>query len=244
MNYFNNNTNNEILARGGALDISHVLRQVYLWMTLGLLATAGTAVIVAQSGLPLMLASNPILWLVALFAEFGLVIFISARIMQLSPTTAAALFLAYAVLNGITLSFIFLAYNLGTITYAAIAAGAMFAATSMIAYATNIDLSRFGGLLLMALVGLVVASVVNMFFASSALDQLISYVGVILFVALTAYDTQRIKKLALNISVNASGSEAGLLQRVSVIGALTLYLDLINLFLFLLRIMGGRGGRR
>jgi len=170
--------------------------------------------------------------------------FISVRITRLDPMTAAALFLVYAVLNGVTLSFIFLAYNLGTITYAAVAAGAMFGATSIVAYATRIDLSRFGGLLLMALIGLIVASIVNMFFASSALDQIISYVGVLLFVALTAYDTQRIKKLALTISANGAVSEAGLVQRVSIIGALTLYLDLINLFLFLLRIMGGRGGRR
>lgn len=244
MNYLNNNANPDILARGGALDISVVLRQVYLWMTLGLLATAGTAALVSQTSLPLMLASNPILWLVALFAELGLVIFITARISRLDPVTAAMLFLTYAVLNGVTLSFIFLVYNLGTITYAAIAAGAMFAATSLVAYATKIDLSRLGGLLLMALIGLVVASIVNMFFHSSGLDQLISYIGVLLFVALTAYDTQRIKRLALSISANSMGDEATLIGRMSILGALTLYLDLINLFLFLLRIMGGRGGRR
>ena len=244
MNYLNNNANNEVMARGDALDISQILRQVYLWMTFGLLATAGTALMISQTSLPGILLRNPFLWMIALFAELGLVIFINARIMKLQPMTAAALFIAYAVLNGVTLSFIFLSYRIGTITYAAIAAGAMFAATSIVAYATHIDLSRFSSLLFMALIGLVVAMIVNVFFVSDTLTQLISYAGVLIFVALTAYDTQRIKNLALSLSVDTSASESGLIQRISILGALTLYLDMLNLFLFLLRILGGRGGRR
>ncbi len=244
MSYFDRST----LGQPAALriDMPAVMRQVYLWMTLALLATAVTAFVVGTlTSIPLLLARNPLLLIGALVVEIGLVLFISTRIMKLDPATAIALFMGYAILNGITLSFIFVYYKLGTITYAAGASAAMFGATSLFAYTTKIDLSRLGGILLTALIGLIAASVINFFVASDALFWVINYAGVLIFVALTAYHTQRIKALALNISVNARSTETALVTRVGIMGALSLYLDFINLFLFMLRIMnGGRGGRR
>ncbi len=241
MNFYNNSNVNTSAV---ALDLPEVMRRVYLWMFAGLLATAGTAYAISRTNLPEILYGNPILYIGAILVELGLVLFISARIARLDPATATGLFLLYAIMNGITLSFIFLVYNLPTITYAAVATSAMFGVTSILAYTTRVDLSRMGGILMLALVGLIIASIVNYFVASSALFWIINYAGVLIFVALTAYDTQRIKDMALNVSVNASGDQMAMVQRVSIMGALRLYLDFINLFLFTLRILGGRGGRR
>src|SRR5579864_5800644 len=241
MGFYSNRTD----VRSAVLDFPSVMRQVYVWMTVGLLATAGTAFVIAQTNIPILLAEQPLLLLAAFIVELGLVIFISARITKLEPTIALALFLAFAVVNGVTLSFIFLAYAGQTIMYAALAAGAMFGATSVIAYTTKMDLSRLGGILMMALIGLIVASLINVFVPSDTLFQIINYAGVLIFVGLTAYDTQRIKRMALNPAINMGEDAAALTQRVAIMGALSLYLDMINLFLFLLRIMGGgRGGRR
>jgi len=241
MGFYSNRTDEH----SAVLDFPSVMRQVYVWMTVGLLATAGTAFAIAQTNIPILLAKQPLLLLGAFIVELGLVILISARITKLEPTTALALFVAFAVVNGITLSFIFLVYAGQTIMYAALAASAMFGATSIIAYTTQMDLSRFGGILMMALIGLVVASLINIFVPSDTLFQIINYAGVLIFVGLTAYDTQRIKQMALNPAINMGDDAAALTQRVAIMGALNLYLDMINLFLFLLRIMGGgRGGRR
>ncbi len=235
--------NSEVRAQSGVqVDLQAVMRQVYLWMFLGLLATAGTALVISQTTIPYTLARNPFLLIGAFFVEIGLVMFISIRIAKLDPATAIGLFMVYAVVNGVTLSFIFLAYQLGTITYAFAATAGMFGVTSLLAYTTKMDLSRMGGILTMALIGLIIASIVNIFLASSTLDWIINYAGVLIFVGLTAYDTQRIKDMALNVTVNANG-EMGMVQRVAIMGALKLYLDFINLFLFTLRILGGRGRR-
>lgn len=245
MNFYGNSSVDTNSAAAANIDVSAVLRQVYMWMFAALLITAGTAYFISQSpSITNALFGNPLLLIGSFIVEIGLVMFISARIMQLDPTTAITLFLVYAFVNGVTLSFIFLTYTTATIYGAAIATAGMFGATSLFAYATRIDLSKMGGILMMALIGLIIASIVNMFVASSALYWIINYAGVLIFVGLTAYDTQRIKDMALNISVNAGG-EAALVQRVGVIGALKLYLDFINIFLLVLRIMGGgRGGRR
>lgn len=246
MNYYNNTDIG--IQSGVRLDLTAVMRQVYLWMFVGLLATAGTAFALSTTNLPLALARNPLLLIGALILELGLVFVLSARISTLSPTMATALFLAYAIVNGVTLSFIFLAYapnhDYRTIAYAGVATSAMFGVTSILAYTTKIDLSRFGGILMMALVGLIVATIINIFVSSDLLFWIINYAGVLIFVALTAFDTQRIKDMAMNVSVNANG-ELATVQRVAIMGALRLYLDFINLFLFTLRILGGgRGGRR
>src|SRR5579859_7032705 len=241
MGFYSNRTD----VRSAVLDFPSVMRQVYVWMTVGLAATAATAFLIGQTNIAPMLANQPFLWLIAVFAELGLVMFISASINRLQPAMALTLFLVYAVLNGVTLSFIFLAYELPTIMYAAIAACAMFGATSIIAYTTRMDLSRLGGILMMALIGLIVASLINIFVPSDTLFQIINYAGVLIFVGLTAFDTQRIKRMALNPAINMGTEAAAMTQRVAIMGALTLYLDMINLFLFLLRIMGGGGrGRR
>ncbi len=241
MGFYNNRTD----VGSVAVDFPSVMRQVYVWMALGLLATAGTAFVIAQTNIPQLLIQQPLLYLAAFFVELGLVIFISARITKIQPATALALFLVFAVVNGITLSFIFLVYADQTIMYAAVAAGAMFGATSIIGYTTKIDLTRLGGILMMALIGLIVAYFINVFVPSDALFQIINYAGVLIFVGLTAFDTQRIKRMALNPAINMGTEAAAMTQRVAIMGALTLYLDMINLFLFLLRIMGGGGrGRR
>ncbi len=245
MNYYNNT---DIGVQSGVrLDLTAVMRQVYLWMFLGLMATAGTAFAISTTNLPTIMARNPLIFIAAIIVEFGLVLFLSARIATLNPTTATILFLAYAVVNGVTLSLIFLAYSgpthdYRTIAYAAIATSAMFGVTSILAYTTRMDLSRLGGILMMAVIGLVVATIINIFVSSDALFWIINYAGVLIFVGLTAYDTQRIKDMAMNVSVNAGG-EMATVQRVAIMGALRLYLDFINLFLFTLRIMGGRGRR-
>jgi FtsH-binding integral membrane protein len=255
MGFYSNRTD----VSSAALDFPSVIRQVYVWMTLGLAATAVTAFAVGQTNIPQLLIQQPFLWLIAIFGELGLVLFISARIIKMEPMTARALFLAYAVLNGIVLSFIFVTITMQTtsgafvterlysnqsIMFAAVSAGAMFGATSIIGYTTKIDLSRLGGILMMALIGLIVASLINIFVPSDALFQIINYAGVLIFVGLTAFDTQRIKRMALNPALNMGTDAVAMTQRVAIMGALTLYLDMINLFLFLLRIMGGGRGRR
>ena len=257
MGFYSNQTD----VRSAVLDFPSVMRQVYAWMTVGLAATAATAFLVGQTNIPLLLIQAPFLWLIMLLAELGLVFFISAGINRLDPLAARVLFLVYAVLNGITLSFIFVTLQIQTATgalvseriysnesimFAAISAAAMFGATSIIAYTTRMDLSRLGGILMMALIGLIVASLINIFVPSDTLFQIINYAGVLIFVGLTAYDTHRIKRMALNPALNMGDDAAALTQRVAIMGALSLYLDMINLFLFLLRIMGGggRGGRR
>src|SRR5260221_14076084 len=159
-----------------------------------------------------------------------------------SPAVGAMCFLLFTAVLGLTLSSIFLVYRISTISYAFVATTATFATMSVIGYTTKRDLSRMGGLLMMALIGLIIASVVNIFLASTALDWLINYAGVLIFVGLTAYDTQWIKNYAG--SVAASGNP-DMVQRVALIGAFHLYMDFVNLFLFILRIMGGgKGGRR
>ena len=154
---------------------------------------------------------------------------------KIPAIVATLVFLAYAALNGVTFSIIFLVYSLGSIAYTFFITAAMFGATSVFGFITKMDLSRIGGILMMALIGLIIASVVNIFVASEIFDWIISYVGVAIFVGLTAYDTQKIKNMSSGI--DSSSEEGG---KASIMGALALYLDFINLFLFLLRIMGRR----
>lgn len=215
-----------------------VLRNVYLWMAIGLALTGVVALGFASTPqLVLALVKNPILFFGIIIGEFALVFFLSAKIMTLSPTAATLGFAAYAVLNGVTLSLIFLAYTGASIASSLFITAGTFAGMSIYAVTTKRDLSSLGHYLIMGLWGIIIASVVNMFLKSSALYWLLSYGGVALFLGLTAYDTQMIKRWSDELG--NSPSEADFL-RISILGALKLYLDFINLFLFILRIFGRR----
>jgi FtsH-binding integral membrane protein len=215
-----------------------VMRRVYLWMFLGLLVTAGVAgVIASRPGWLLLLYQMPLLMMVIVIAQFALVIALAAAINRLSLGTALLLFFLYAALNGLMFASIFLLYSLGSVALAFIASASLFAAMSIIGYTTKVDLTQWGGILFMALIGLIIASVVNIFLASTALDWIITYAGILIFLGLTVYDTQRIKKQTAMLL--SQGDEVAM-GRIGVLGALRLYLDFINLFLMILRLTGRR----
>jgi uncharacterized protein len=222
---------------GTRVELRAVMKEVYLWMTLGLIVSAVVALTFAVTGLTA--AIFPIL-IIMPFLQIGMVWYLSARIMRMEAGTASAMFLAFAALMGITLSTIFYWANLTDIYLSLFATGGMFGAMSILGYTTKVDLTRMGGLLVMALIGLIIASIVNIFVASSALYWLVSYAGVLIFTGLTAYDTQKIKRMAEQVSVQGVNSGAALVRQVAIIGALNLYLDFINLFFFILRITSGR----
>jgi hypothetical protein len=212
-----------------------VLTRVYAWMTAGLLTTGAIAMFVSSSpALVSLIFGIPFLFFGLMIAEVAMVWVLSANLMRMAPAVATGMFLGYAALNGLTLSLIFLAYTSASIASTFFITAGTFAVMSLVGYTTKIDLSKLGGLLFMALIGLIIASVVNMFIASSALSWAISYLGVLIFVGLTAYDTQKIKRMIAQVQ----GEDAE--QRVAIYGALNLYLDFINLFLYLLRILGRR----
>jgi FtsH-binding integral membrane protein len=226
--YINNNVQNAYLA---------ILKNVYLWMTLALGISGLTAIGVANSHQLLeLLYSNSIVLFIIFLAQLGLVWFISAKINSISINTATALFIAYSILTGVTLASIFIVFTQESIANVFFISAGTFAGISIYGYTTKRDLSNWSAYLIMALFGLIIASVVNWFMHSEILYWIISYVGVLVFVGLTAYDTQKIKQLAL-ISHDHNGDVP---QKVALIGALTLYLDFINLFIYLLRIFGKR----
>ncbi len=210
------------------------ISKVYIWMGLGLLVTAITAYFVVSSGFVYTLASNTILFYGIIIAELGLVIYLSSRIQKMSAEAATTTFLIYSALNGITLSIIFIMYTEASVASTFMTTALTFGAMSAYGYFTKRDLTTMGSYLQMALIGLIIASVINMFWANSTMYWIISYVGVLLFVGLTAYDTQKIKRIGATVE----GVQAT--QKVAIMGALTLYLDFINLFLMLLRILGDR----
>ncbi|WP_321992323.1 Bax inhibitor-1/YccA family protein [Marispirochaeta aestuarii] len=215
-----------------------LLRNVYVWMTLGLGLTGVISLGMASNpNLVMSLVRNPLLFYGAIIGELVLVMFLSARLMQMSATAATLGFAGYAALNGVTLSVIFLAYTGQSIAQAFFVAGGTFAGMSLWATTTRRDLSSIGNYLFMGLIGLIIAMVANMFFRSDSFSLLISLVGVALFLGLTAYDTQMIK--SWNRQFGSSIDEAGYIK-LSIMGALKLYLDFINLFLFFLRIFGRR----
>lgn len=220
----------------GEVQASFILK-VYNWMTMGLALTAlvSLAIEFVIPGIRWVMIENPFIFYGLLILELAIVWGLSAAIQKLPAAVAVLVFLGYAALNGVTFSIIFLIYQLGSIAYTFFITAFMFGATSVFGYITKMDLSRVGGILMMALIGLIIASIVNIFVSSSALNWIISYVGVIIFVGLTAYDTQKIKNMSMGID---SSSEEG--NKASIMGALALYLDFINLFLFLLRILGRR----
>src|SRR5512142_560445 len=209
------------------INLQSIMRQVYVWMGLGLAITAGVAFVTVNSPL-LNLAANPAVLLGAIIAELGLVLGISFGFNRLSALAATGLFLVYAALNGFTLSLVLLAFTSTSVFSALVASAALFGAMSIIGYTTHLDLSKLGTFLMMGLIGLLIAMIVNIFLGSGPLNLIISVAGVLIFTALTAYDTQRIGRMA--VQVDAQG-EAG--AKLSVFGALKLYLDFINMFLFI-----------
>lgn len=213
-----------------------LMRKVYTWMTLALVLTGLTAYGVATSpGIMMALYSNSALMWGLVIAEFALVIGISAAINRLSLSTATLMFVAYSVINGAMLSSIFMIYTAASIASVFFITAATFAVMALIGYTTKTDLTSVGKLLFMALIGLVIATIVNMFIGSSTLTMICSYVGVLIFVGLTAYDSQKIKNMLLQAPDAGESS-----QKLALLGALTLYLDFINLFIYLLRIFGDR----
>jgi len=215
-----------------------ILKNVYLWMTAGLAITGVVAFYIASNTqIVQALATQPFLFFALVIAEFGLVFFLTARLHTMSPGAATLGFAAYAVLNGVTLSLIFVAYTGASIARAFFVAAATFGVMSVWAMTTKKDLTRMGNYLFMGLVGIIIASLVNMFLRSSGLDWLISFVGVFLFLGLTAYDTQIIQRWSRELGDSVGEADY---MRVSIMGALKLYLDFINLFLFLLRFLGRR----
>lgn len=216
--------------------ISTFFNAVYAWMAAGLATTALVAWVVSQSQSMMMsLFGNPLLLIGLFVAEIGLVIAISGAINRISAGVATALFLLYAALNGLTLSAILLVYAHSTIAMAFAITGGTFAAMSVYGFVTKKDLTGLGSLCFMGLVGIIIASIVSFFWANTMLVTIINYVGVLVFVGLTAYDTQKLKMIAVQTADNGA-----LAARLSISGALVLYLDFINLFLFLLRILGDR----
>ena len=211
-----------------------LMRKVFVWMTLALAITGLTAYGVATSPtiLSLIFSSN-VTFFGLIIAEFALVFAISGAINRLSLSTATLLFILYSVINGATLSTIFFAFSVATIGKVFFITAGTFGAMALVGYTTKTDLTSMGKLLFMALLGIIIASVVNMFVGSSGLDLILSYVGVLVFVGLTAYDTQKIKQMCQ--TAPDAGESA---QKLALIGALSLYLDFINLFLYLLRIFG------
>ena len=211
-----------------------LMRKVYVWMTLAMIITGFTAYYVATSQTLLTaIYSNSMAFYGLIIAEFALVFVLSSMINKLSLLTATLMFVLYSVVNGATLSFIFLAYTSSSITSVFFITAATFASMALYGYFTKKDLSSWGRILTMGLIGIVIASLVNIFLHNSGLNLIISYVGVLVFVGLTAYDTQKIKQMMLE------APDAGEhMQKTALSGALSLYLDFINLFLMLLRILG------
>ena len=203
---------------------------------MALVITGLTAYVVATNAAisSYLFMHSQLIWVLFL-AEIGLVIGLSAAIRKISLSTATLMFVAYAALNGITFSSLFYVYTMGSLASTFFITAGTFGAMSLVGFFTKADLSSMGKILLMALIGLIIASVVNIFVASSGLEMLMTYLGVLIFVGLTAYDTQKIKQMFL-MAPDASEST----QKYAVLGALTLYLDFINLFLYLLRIFGRR----
>jgi hypothetical protein len=218
--------------------VNSFIRSVYNWMAIGLGITGFVAYYVANTeSLRQLIFGNQILFFGLIIAEFGLVIAISARIQKMQASTATALFVLYSALNGATLSLIFLIYTASSITSTFFICAGTFVACSIYGWTTKRDLTSVGGFMTMGLIGIIIASVVNIFLRSSAMYMIISYIGVIVFVGLTAYDTQHLKNMAMT---QPDGLEAGVVRKGAILGALKLYLDFINLFLMLLRIFGNR----
>ena len=229
----NSNPFSGVAAKSTALTNAY-LRSVYNWMAAGLMLTAVTALFVAST--PALLDIAQRFMIMFIIAQVGLVFTISGAIQRLSSGTATALFLLYSALNGVTLSIILLVYTSTSVAQAFFTASGMFVAMSVYGLVTKRDLTSIGSFCMMGLFGIIIASIVNMIWPSGMMNFIISCVGVVVFLGLTAYDTQRIRAFG----ENAPEGDATAMRRGVILGALTLYLDFINLFLMLLRLMGDR----
>jgi uncharacterized protein len=222
-------------SRADSATVAQFFNAVYAWMAAGLALTAVIAWWVSdQPALMAQIFRGPML-IALIIVELALVFVISAATQKINATAATILFLLYSAINGLTLSVVFLIYTQASLASTFAVTAGTFAATSVYGYVTKRDLSSLGSILFMGLIGLVIASIVNIFWANSTLYWIITYAGVLIFVGLTAYDTQKLKQIAYQTTHNPA-----LAARLSVNGALMLYLDFINLFLFLLRILGSR----
>ena len=216
--------------------IATLMRNVYLWMTFALATTGLTAAYIASSPALTQIVLGGSTYLILALIELGIVWYLSSRVMSLSFSTASILFVLFSILNGVTLSCIFLVYTMESIATTFYITAGTFGGMSLVGYFTKKDLSTMGRFLIMALIGLIIATIVNLFLQSTQMMWLITYAGVLIFCGLTAYDTQKIKTMFLEMG--GEKNEATL--KVALLGSLTLYLDFINLFIYLLRIFGNR----
>ena len=229
-------TNSTLTAARTDAARTALFRNVYLWMTMALALTALTAYTVAGSETLLQaIFTNRALFFGLIIGELALVFILAANILRMSFLTATLMFIAYSVVNGATLSVIFLVYDLGSIGLTFLVTAGMFGAMSLYGFVTGRDLSSWGNLLFMALVGVVIASLVNLFLKSETLMWIVTYIGIVLFEGLTAYDTQRIKRM-----IHSGAAVDETMQKLALLGALSLYLDFVNLFLYMLRLLGNR----
>ena len=236
----NQDFNYQKLSANQQLEVSEafpaLMRKVYVWMTLALAITGMTAYYVATNpNIYMTIITNQLVFWGLIIAELALVMGLSAAINRLSLLVATLMFILYSIINGATLSMIFLIYDSSSIAQVFFITAGTFGTMAAIGYTTKADLSSLGRILFMALIGLVIASAVNIFFKSPGLTNILSYVGVLVFVGLTAWDSQKIKNMLMQApDVDEST------QKIALLGALTLYLDFVNLFLYLLRIFGKR----
>jgi uncharacterized protein len=219
------------------------MANVFMWMTMALAITALTAYWFASDMALIGSLFNPktggmsVLGWVVTLAPFGFVLLMSMGYQRLSPLVMTLLFMAFSILMGMSLSFILVVYTGGSVFKTFAVTSAMFGIMGVLGYTTKTDLTKFGSIMMMALFGIIIAMVVNMFMHSSTLDYIISVIGVLVFTGLTAYDVQKLKKIGAGIGTNVQDPNV---RKMSILGALTLYLDFINLFLFLLRFLGDR----
>ena len=240
MDYNNELNFGTTMSRDRELSMSQafpiLMRKVYVWMSLALAITGITSFGVANSpGIMAAIFGNQIFFWGLIIAELALVFAISGAINRLSLTTATLLFVLYSVINGVVLSSIFLVYTMTSIASVFFITAGTFAVMAFIGYTTKTDLTSLGKILLMALIGIIIATVVNIFLKSTGLEMIVSYLGVLIFVGLTAYDSQKIKQMLLMAPDAGEGA-----QKLALLGALSLYLDFVNLFIYLLRIFGRR----
>lgn len=223
--------------RDRSLSFPSLMRSVYIWMALALAVTGLTAMTIATQPqiVYAIFANRAIFWMLIL-AELGMVIYLSARIMSMSFATAGIVFVVYALLNGVTLSSLFLAYTAESIAQTFFVTAGTFGAMAVIGFLVKRDLSAIGRFFYMALIGLIIATVANAFFHNSGLAMICNYAGVVIFSGLTAYDTQKIK----NMLVQFGDRRDETVMKLALLGSLSLYLDFINLFLYLLRFLGNR----
>ena len=223
---------------GVQIRVNSFIQSVYNWMAIGLALTGGIAFYVAHTpAIRDIVFGNQMIFFGLIIAELGLVFYLSSRVQKIQASTATGLFVLYAALNGVTISFIFLAYTGTSIASTFFVCAGTFVACSIYGMVTKRDLTSMGGFMMMGLIGIIIASIVNIFMQSPMVHMVISYIGVLVFVGLTAYDTQKLKSMAL---AQPADIDAATLRKGTILGALTLYLDFINLFLFLLRIFGNR----